>query len=277
MPGSFAAIGTGADTTVFVDAFGQLVRDTDRKDLATSAVQDLYSVFDARARLMGWSTTPTMGSSAHRTGSRSRRVLWWMHEAELSSEAEQSRIGWVQVGLEKGVEVAAALPALIQCFYDALGRFGAVEFSGLQVTVSYLRAGTESTAWDLVSGLNWFTVARDTEAEAVIAFDDGLLEGRSESEFAATLGRMGGGTFELAPPVPVPAQNAIAVPVEAPIDVDLSPARLGVLVRMPEWSASSAAWVLAVVTDTALSGRVTTRGFAVRLTRVQASSRIQQP
>lgn len=200
-----------------------------------------------------------------------------MHEAELSAGTEGSRIGWVQVGLETGVEVAAALPALIQCFYDALGRFGTVELSGLQVTVSYLRAGTESSARDLVSGLSWFTVAQDTEAEAVIAFDDGLLQGRSESEFVANLRRMSGGSFEFGPPVPVPTQNAIAVPVEAPIDVDLSPARLGVSVRTPEWSAGSAAWVLAVVTDTALVGGAAIRDFAVRLTRVQAPRRIQRP
>lgn len=200
-----------------------------------------------------------------------------MHEAELSAGVEGSRIGWAQVGLEMGVAVAAALPALIQCFHDALGRFGTVELSGVQVTVSYLRAGTESSAWDLVSGLTWFTVARDTGAEAVIAFDDGFLQGRSESEFVVNLRRVSGGSFEFGPPVPVPTQHSIEVPVEAPIDVVLSPARSGVSVRMPEWSASSAAWALAVVTDTALVGRAATRDFAVRLTQVQTPSHVQQP
>jgi hypothetical protein len=192
-----------------------------------------------------------------------------MHEAALSAGNGASRIGWVQVGLEMGVEPALALPALIQCFDDALRRFGVVELSGLQVTASYLQAAKESSAWDLFSGLNWFNTAQGARAEALIAFDNGLLQGRSESEFVASLPRMNGGLFEFGPLVPVLLQHSIEVPMEAPIDVVLSPAQWGVSVGLPEWSASGAAWVLAVVIDAARASEPATRNFAVRLTRVQ--------
>jgi hypothetical protein len=157
----------------------------------------------------------------------------------------------VQVGLEVGVEPALVLPALIQCFNDSLRRFGVVEVAGLQVTCRHLQAGRESAAWDLVSGISWFSTVQGPRAEALIAFDNGLLQGRSESEFVASLQRMNSGSFEFGPLVPVPLQHSIEVPVEAPIAVALSPARSGVSVAMPEWSASGAAWVLAVVIDTA--------------------------
>ena len=95
-----------------------------------------------------------------------------MSEAELTAGIDASRIGWVQVGLEVGdveparvpsvpvqgygyaplgvrrqaVEPAVLLPALIQCFHDALRRFGVVELSGLQVTANLLEPRTQSYA-----------------------------------------------------------------------------------------------------------------------------------
>lgn len=267
MPGSFAAAGTGVHAPLFLEAFGQLSRNTDRKG-SFAGEEDFYIVFNARASLMGWSTTPGKSSSAHIARPRVRQVLWWMNEAELSAGNGASRIGWVQVGLEVGVEPALALPALIQCFDDALRRFGVVELTCLQVTASHLQAGKESSAWDLVSGIDWFNMAQGERTEAIIAFDNGLLQGRSESEFVASLQRTYGNSFEFGAPVPVLPQHSIKAPVEAPLDVDLSPARFGVSVGLPEWSASSAAWALAVVIDTARAGGSATRNFAVRLTRV---------
>ena len=56
------------------------------------------------------------------------------------------------------------LPALIQCFDDALRRFGVVELSGLQVTANFLEPMTRSCTGDLVSMLNWFnTTLKDAE------------------------------------------------------------------------------------------------------------------
>ena len=55
---------------LFVEAFGQLSPGT---NLIDSEEEDLYSVFRARAELMGWSST-----------SDRRSLLWEMNEAELT-------------------------------------------------------------------------------------------------------------------------------------------------------------------------------------------------
>lgn len=259
----------GADVPgiLFLEAFGQLSQETDRNGIVTNE-EDLYSVFRARAELMGWSTMLGTRSSGQIAEPRSRPVFWSMHEAELSAGNNASRIGWVQVGLEMGVEPALVLLALIQCFDDALRRFGVVELSCLQVTASSLQVGKESSVWDFLDRLNWFNAAPGPRAEALIAFDNGLLRGRSASEFVASLQAMNSGSFEFGPPVSVPPQHSIEVPVEAPIHIDLSPAQWGASVGMPEWSASAAAWVLAFVSGAARAGRSDARNFAVRLTRI---------
>ena len=148
--------------------------------------EDLYSVFLARAELMVWTTT-----------SAGRQLLWGMNEAELTAGSDASRIGFVQVWLQVGelerievppppspgfpyaplgvrqgpFESAMVLPALVQCFDDALRRFGTIELSGLQVTAYGLDPGARSPADRLVSGLNWFNLTPDGRADAFIAFD----------------------------------------------------------------------------------------------------------
>ncbi len=122
--------------------------------------EDLPSVFRSRAELMQRSAPPRLPCP----------LLWAMNEAELTAGSAPARIGWVQVGLESGVvepirarpasvsgwaafperrrnfvEPARALPALIPCFDDALGRFGVVSLSGLQVTVISFRDSIGST------------------------------------------------------------------------------------------------------------------------------------
>lgn len=260
--------GAAAPGALFLEAFGQLSRDTDLAGIL-SGQKDLYTVFSARAALMSWSTTPGRSSSPQIADPGVRQVLWWMNEAELTAGAGTSRIGWVQVGLETDVEATMALPALIQCFDDALRRFGEVQLSGLQLTASDLQPGKGSCAWGLVSGLGWFNTAPGARAEALIAFDNGLLQGRSESELVASLQRMNGGSFEFGPLVALSQEQSIEVAPEAPIHVVLSPAEWGVSVRLPEWSAIAAGWVMAIVIDTARAGGPGTRNFALRLTRVQ--------
>ena len=76
-------------STLFLEAFGQLSPGT---NLIDAEEEDLYSVFRARAELMGWSTT----------SNRRRPMLWGMNEAELTAGTDASRIGWVQVGLDVG-------------------------------------------------------------------------------------------------------------------------------------------------------------------------------
>lgn len=254
---------------LFLEAFGQLTRhaETLSRDLGEGA---MWSAFLARAEMMGWSMMFGRSSSPpQRAGLQEHRVLWRVHEAELNTSAGSSRIGWAQVGLEVGISPVTALPALIQCLDDAFRRFGMIELSGLQVTVSHLQSSNGSYLSNLVSWLGWFSASAGAGAEALVAMDDGLFRERSNSELIESLHRMGNGSFNFGPMVTVHREHAIDVAVEAPLDVALSPADRGVSVRLPEWSATSAAWVLAFVIETALVGRPGTRDLVVRLTRIR--------
>ena len=240
---------------------------------------------------MGWSTT----SDLHRP------ALWGMNDAELAPRTDTSRIGWVQVGLEAGdveptrapsvpvpgygyaprhgyaplgvsrrsVEPAVVLPPLIQCFDDALRRFGVVELSGIQVTANFLKPRTSSYG-DLVGVLSWFNTSPKQRADALITFDQELLGGHTEAELVANLQRKNTGWFEFGPVVPVPEQHSIKAGVEAPVR-SLSPALsgLGVSVKLPEWTASAAGWVLAMVIDEAGTKAPDVSNFAVRVVRVR--------
>ena len=260
--------------------------------------EDLYSVFRARAELMGWSTTST-----HR-----RPLLWSMEEAELTNGTDESRIGFVQIGLPESVvepgkapsahapvepvpatqvpgwaalpghrrsdvDPAMALPTLIQCFDDALRRFGVVELSGLQVTCYNAHFGAKSRSFGshLVSGLNWFNTTQKARADALIAFDQELLGGHTEAELVASLQRWNTGSFEFGPVVAVPEQHSIKVPVYNDPSISLHPAHsgLGVSVTLPEWTASAAAWVLGSVIDAARDLAPDVGYFAVRMTQVR--------
>ena len=270
---------------LFVEVFGQLLRDVNLTGLVSEDDEDLYSVFRARAELMGWSTT----SDLHRP------ALWGMNDAELAPRTDTSRIGWVQVGLEAGdveptkapsvpvpgfgyaplgvsrrsVEPAVVLPPLIQCFDDALRRFGVVELSGIQVTALFLKPRTPSYG-ELVGVLNWFNTIPKGRADALITFDQELLGGHTEAELVANLQRKNTGLFEFGPVVAVPEQHSIKPGVEAPVR-SLSPALsgLGVSVKLPEWTASAAAWVLAMVVDAAGTKAPDVSNFAVRAVRVR--------
>ncbi len=278
---------------LFVEAFGQLLRDANLEGIVSEEEEDLYSVFRARAELMGWSTTSARG----------RPLLWGMNDAELTAGVDPSRIGWVQVGLaevgdvvptrvpsapgqpvqgygyyayapsgvrRREVEPAVLLPALIQCFDDALRRFGVVELSGLQVTANFLDTRTQSYVNHLVSGLNWFNTTLKGKAEALIAFDQELLGGHTEAELVSSLRRRNTGSFEFGPVAAVPEQHSVKAGVEAPHRY-ISPAHsgLGVSVVLPEWTASAAAWVLAIVIETARASAPDVSNFAVRVTRVR--------
>ncbi len=274
--------------TLFLEAFGQLAPNLAVID---TEEEDLYSVFNARAELMGWST---LGLPRSR-----RSLLWGMEEAKLTAGLDASRIGWVQVGLEPGasgvvkpggidwikriqfkarperrrstVEPAKALPALTQCFDDALGRFGVVELSGLQVTASGLepstRSGADYPSDDPFCGLNWFNIARKAPVETLVAFDYELLGGHTEAELVARLQQKNTEAFTFGPVAAVPESHSIKVPVEVWWWYSTSP-DLGVAVTLPEWTASAAAWVLAIIIDTARALTPEVRNCAVRVTRV---------
>ncbi|MXY46528.1 MAG: hypothetical protein F4Y44_05975 [Chloroflexi bacterium] len=147
--------------TVFVEAFGRFLSGGYHPD------EDLYSVFRARSVLMGWYTPP------QRKPSSLSPVFWRMEEADLCEQNDAPRIATAQVGLEAGVPIVIALPALIQCFDDSLRRFGAVELSGYQVTASGLEAMQESAPFHLLFHLfemtNYFEVShRSTEATMIV-------------------------------------------------------------------------------------------------------------
>ena len=266
-------------STLFLEAFGQLSPGT---NLIDSEEEDLYSVFRARAELMGWSTTSPHG----------RSLLWNMEEAELTAGIDASRIGWVQVGLEVGDveqyrvpltpvsgfggrqrpgEPSVTLTALIQCFDDALRRFGDVELSGIQVTASGLDPSTRSSAGGYLSSVrNWFNTTMKARANALITFNHELHGGHAEAELVASLQRRNTGSFEFGPVMAVPEGHSIKVPVESE-GIGVSPAHsgLGISVTLPEWTASAAGWVLASVIDTARGFAPDVRNFAVRITRVR--------
>ena len=283
-------------SSLFLEAFGQLSPGT---NLIDSEEEDLYSVFRARAELMGWSTTSLPRPP--------RPLLWGMNEAELTAGTDASRIGFVQVGLEPGivgvletgsdlseprlsfaagggrtgfgrfpgprsagtVEPAIVLPALVQCFDDALRRFGVVELSGLQVTATYLEPGTRSCRGDLVSVLNWFNTTLKARADALVAFDNEFLGGHTEAELLASLQQWNNGSFEFGPVAAVPEQHSIKA-LESPFhSISPAPSGLGVSVTLPEWTASAAGWVLASIIDAARDIAPDVRNFAVRLTRVR--------
>ena len=142
-----------------------------------------------------------------------------MNDAELTAGIDANRIGWVQVGLaevgdvvstrvpsapvqpvqgygyyayapsgvhRRHIEPSMVLPALIQCFDDALRRFGVVELSGFQVTANFLDTRTQSYVNRLVSGLNWFNTTLRRRADALIAFDQELLGGHTEAELVSS-------------------------------------------------------------------------------------------
>ena len=282
-------------STLFLESFGQLSPDT---YLIDSEEEDLYSVFLAHATLMGWCDTST----------RRGPLLWGMEEAELTAGTDAIRIGFVQVGLKPGVvgvlepgsdpsaprpspgsrggwtgyaklptprsadavDPAIVLPPLIQCFDDALRRFGVIELSGLQVTASSLEPSTRSCFGDLVSGLNWFNTTPKERTDALIAVDNELLGGHTEAELFARLQRRNNGSFEFGPVVAVPEQYSIKAGAEYPI-LSISPVHsgLGLSVTLPEWTASAAGWVLATVIDAARTIAPDVRNFAVRITQVR--------
>ena len=85
-------------TTLIASAYGRFSPNANLLD--ESATEDLYSIFLARSELMRWSS---LGSSPT---PQLNPPLWSMNEAELTygaDGADDSRIGFAQVGLEAGI------------------------------------------------------------------------------------------------------------------------------------------------------------------------------
>ena len=219
-------------STVFLEAFGRFLTGGD----SDADEEDLYSVFLARAELMGWDVPPRRPPT-RQTG------LWAMNEAELAPESEAPRIGTAQVGLEAGVPLATALPALIDNLDNSLRYFGEVELSGYQITAVYLEPGQVDRAGDLVLMLNWFgPPSRSSKVLVYGAPDAGpdivsRLQRQNTGLFRFDAAGTGGGWD--APPE-MPRLRIADTP-----DV-------GLKVALPD-GPSAAGWVLAVVTNVALT------------------------
>ena len=147
------------DTTLFLEAFGQLTPDM---AVIVTEEEDLHGVFRARSELTGWSI---LSGTSH-------PQRWNMHEAELADGNDSTRMAWVQVGVSRNP--IGSLPALSQCLMDALHRFGEVAWSDLQVTIRDLEPHTR-TDLDLFATHNWFHVASRARLTAYLALDQALL------------------------------------------------------------------------------------------------------
>jgi hypothetical protein len=246
--------------TLFVEAFGQLTRYPDVPN-----GEDLYSVFHARAQLMGWDGLQGQSSSPRYAAGPRRSLLWNMHEGEVTAAPDSSRIGFVQVGVEAGVDPCLVLPPLLQCFDDALRRFGKVELTALQVTGVDFEPNEGSAAGSLVSADNWFNMARTGAADALIAIDRGALQGRTESEFAASLRAM-----SIGPVVSLPPEHAIeaAAGSEGTFRRTFQQSGLALAAALPEWTASAAGRALGLVLEELRYGRPEVRDFRLRVARV---------
>ncbi len=234
---------------------------------------------------MHWSASATQPSVGER--------LWGIEEAEaLPDGINAVRIGWVQVGLpSKGinrkktlpikvsgfaplgedrhniVDPARVLPALTQCFHDALCRFGVVKLSGLQARISEPEFHTQARS-NLVSTLNWFNLTPQDRTEAIIAFNHEVLANRTTAALVTSLQKLNiERQFAFGPEIIVPESYWInTVPEER--SASLVPAKPGIAVTLPEWTASATGWALAIVLDTVRTLTPAIQHCAVRVTRI---------
>ena len=266
-------------STLFLEAFGHL----SGRATIDSREEDLHGVFRERAELMHWATT-----------SNDRPLLWSMEEAEITADTDPYRIGWVQVGLgvvpvelpdipansapgwvglptlQRSTDPVLALAPLVQCFSDALHRFGDVELYSIQVTASGLDPVAQSNLTYLVSVLNWFNTNLKAGADAKVAFDQDLLGGDKVSELGGILQHRNTYPFEFSTFTSVSEKHMVKIPTETtpyrPVAPQLD---TGVFVTLPEWTPSAAGWVLASVVDAALLIEPDAANFALRLTRIR--------
>ena len=267
-----------------------------------------HRVFEARAELMSWSTgwarrRPLLWNlyDAGLTSETDASLVAWVY-GELSNSAEigeampqlgdlpeiteqeqrelletlpeGTSVGWAAIPVPPGykaatIEMATALPALVQCFDDALRRLGAVELSGLQVSWHNAHLGPSTRSFNGSLGSPWFKTAPQESADALIAFDHEMLGGHSEAELLATLRRRSMGSFKFGPVVAVPEQHSIKVREQSIHSFTPAQSGLGVSATLPEWTASAAGWVLAAVIDAARDFAPDVENLAVRITRVR--------
>lgn len=252
--------------TVFVEAFGSLSPPPHTNGLINAEEEDLYSVFRARSVLMSWYSE---GRATERP------MAWHMHEAEITADDENpgphgSRIAYAQVGLEHhAAELMLRLPALIQCFHDAVRRFGDINLSAIQVTAVGLTPDPPSCLINLISSDNWFNTATDTRANAIITFDHETLSNHTEtkpfSRFQKGIG--GGGLFTFGPLTKASESQRIAVPAETPYFPNTQPSDTALPVTLPEWTPGAIGWAIAAAVDGVRTASPELEHVIVRITR----------
>ena len=271
----------------------------ERLNPPTGAVETgiLHRAFEARAEIMGWAATSRNNTLP--------QPIWDMFEAGVTdSEDDPSLIGWAYVGManpidlsrqppapqpgtgvgwaaiqmppgydESTVPLPVALPSFVQCLDDALRRIGATAVSGYQLTCHYANhQPSQRNRGHLVSGISWFDVpALDAVAtDALVAFDHGFLGGHPTSELMSRVGDRNDEPFGFDLEPDLPDLHRIKGPGSSILrSVIFKPSGIGLSVRMPEWSASAAGWVLATVIDAAHTIAPDVGNFAVRITRVR--------
>jgi hypothetical protein len=250
------------EQVLFIEAFGRLSRDA-----TTSDAEDLYSVFNARGNLMGWSAQQGSSSSPRFDLYPFSTPLWSMHEGELTFDSSSDRIGFVQVGVAASSDIAAVLPALLQCFDDSLRRFGALEMDAVQLTGRFLQPGAGKALGAMLTASNWFNATFGATVDGLLFLSSELADEARATLMPSTFQRLNTGSFALRSLEALSAAQTIAVPMEAPPDVGAMQAPLiGVTVTLPEWTASAIGWLLAVVLDELRYERDVPQ-FALRLRR----------
>jgi hypothetical protein len=250
--------------TVFVEAFGRRSTTSDANGLINAEEEDLYSVFHARSVLMSW-------YGADRA--TQRPMAWHMHEAEITADADKlgpgtPRIAYAQVGLEPHpAEIVLRLPAIIQCFHDAVRRFGHVDLSSIQVTATSITPGPPSCLMDLISSRNWFNTTANARVNATIAFDQETLGNHAETRPFSRLQDGVGPQFTFGPLTDTSESHRISVPDEVPFLAHAQPSDTALPVTLPEWTPSSIGWALAAVADCVRTASVDLENIIVRITR----------
>ncbi len=252
-------------TTIFVEAFGLLSAAFDTSRLINAEDEDLYSVFHARSVLMSW----------YGADWTTRRPLAWdMHEAEITAGEDNlgpgaPRIAYAQVGMASPhpADLALRLPALIQCFHDAVGRFGDIEFSAIQVKAYLITPSPASCLGDLISSNNWFNTVTKGRVNAIITFDQEAL-GDAETKRFARLQRGVNVPFTFGPLTEASADHRINDPHKmSHLHKEAQPADVGLPVTLSEWTPGAIGWVLAAVVDCICTHTVDRRDIIIRITR----------
>ena len=190
-----------------------------------------------------------------------------MHEADFTTEAlrpvEPSLpIAFAQVGImHEPSQFISRIPSLVQCFYDALNRFGRIHLSAVQVTVLDIPLPTVGGLDNLVSPLNWFNNAAAARVSGLITFD--------------------GDTARLVGQDPLvnlrdfPYSRFVFGPAVSD-HADPNKPSQGVLVDMPDWTPGAIGWVLAAGAFAVITGAAQLANTTIRVTRADEFGRGDQ-